>query len=131
MRSPFERQLSTDKYPSSSINVDVFGLSCPRQILSISTIEILRMYVDAPPFCSTGSTFQRALGLQTTWLQDVPLRPTPIPCDSKIVDDFPTMFQRVLHAVNVRPALSNLLKTDVCVHIMICSSFRHVTRYHL
>jgi tyrosyl-DNA phosphodiesterase-1 len=47
------------------------------------------------------------------WLQDIPKRDTPIARDSKVVDDFPTMFQRVLHALNVRPALQNLLRNEV------------------
>jgi len=46
-------------------------------------------------------------------LQDVPLRPSPIPRDPKAIDDFPSVLQRVLRAVNVRPALSTMLNTDV------------------
>ncbi|EGN94780.1 hypothetical protein SERLA73DRAFT_171190 [Serpula lacrymans var. lacrymans S7.3] len=46
------------------------------------------------------------------WLQDVPLRPQPLPNDPKAVDNFATVMQRVLHALNVRPALATHLKTD-------------------
>ncbi|KAF9480645.1 phospholipase D/nuclease [Pholiota conissans] len=41
----------------------------------------------------------------TVWLQDIPLRVKPIPHDPKSPDDFAAAFQRVLYAVNVRPAL--------------------------
>ncbi|KAH7906456.1 tyrosyl-DNA phosphodiesterase-domain-containing protein, partial [Hygrophoropsis aurantiaca] len=43
------------------------------------------------------------------WLQDLPLRLTPIAHDPKIVDDFPSLMQDVLRAVNVRHALTNML----------------------
>ena len=47
------------------------------------------------------------------WVQDIPMRESPIARDPEDLDDFPTMFQHVLHAVNVRPALQNMLRTDV------------------
>lgn len=43
------------------------------------------------------------------WLQDLPPRSAPIPHDAKALDDFPSIMQNVLHAVNVRPALANML----------------------
>ncbi|KAG0694966.1 tyrosyl-DNA phosphodiesterase-domain-containing protein [Suillus ampliporus] len=46
------------------------------------------------------------------WLQDLPLRSAPIPHDPKVVDDFPSIMQNVLRAVNVRPALANMLAND-------------------
>ncbi|KAF9228232.1 phospholipase D/nuclease [Gyrodon lividus] len=46
------------------------------------------------------------------WLQDVPPRSRPLPHDPKVVDDFPSIMQKVLHAVNVRPALANMLAND-------------------
>ncbi|KIJ10133.1 hypothetical protein PAXINDRAFT_86497, partial [Paxillus involutus ATCC 200175] len=46
------------------------------------------------------------------WLQDVPPWSQPLPHDSKDVDDFPSMMQKVLHVVNVRPALANMLAND-------------------
>jgi len=45
------------------------------------------------------------------WLQDVPPRPKPISHEAKI-DDFPSILQNILHAVNVRPALTNMLTND-------------------
>jgi tyrosyl-DNA phosphodiesterase 1 len=57
--------------------------------------------------------------MQTAWLQDVPLRPSPAQQrDPKGLEDFPAMMQRVLHAVNVRPALVSLLKADVSLLLM-------------
>jgi len=47
------------------------------------------------------------------WLQDLPPRAAPIPHDPKVVDDFPSIMQTVLRAVNVRPALANMLANDV------------------
>ncbi|KAG2102625.1 tyrosyl-DNA phosphodiesterase-domain-containing protein [Suillus cothurnatus] len=46
------------------------------------------------------------------WLQDLPPRSTPIPPDPKVIDDFPSIMQNVLRAVNVRPALANMLAND-------------------
>lgn len=43
------------------------------------------------------------------WLQDVSLRAKPIPQDHKVIDDFPSIMQHVLRAVNVRDALTNML----------------------
>ncbi|THG97927.1 hypothetical protein EW026_g4163 [Hermanssonia centrifuga] len=45
----------------------------------------------------------------SVWVQDVSLRSTPIPHDSKAAD-FPSAFTRVLRAVNVAPALLTLSK---------------------
>ncbi|KIJ62339.1 hypothetical protein HYDPIDRAFT_30594 [Hydnomerulius pinastri MD-312] len=46
------------------------------------------------------------------WLQDVPPRPSAILHDPKATDDFPAIMQNVLRAVNVRPALANMLAND-------------------
>lgn len=46
----------------------------------------------------------------SVWLQDFPLRSKPIPHDPKVTDDFPSVMQRVLHSVNVLPALRTLLQ---------------------
>ncbi|KIK79913.1 hypothetical protein PAXRUDRAFT_36333 [Paxillus rubicundulus Ve08.2h10] len=46
------------------------------------------------------------------WLQDVPPRSQPLSHDLIDVDDFPSIMQKVLHAVNVRPALANMLAND-------------------
>ncbi|KAF9449699.1 phospholipase D/nuclease [Macrolepiota fuliginosa MF-IS2] len=46
----------------------------------------------------------------SVWVQDLPLRSRPIPHDPKVNDDFPSIMQRVLHAVNVLPALKTLLQ---------------------
>jgi tyrosyl-DNA phosphodiesterase-1 len=46
------------------------------------------------------------------WLQDLPPRSTPIPHDPKVIDDFPSIMQNVLRAVNVRPAPANMLAND-------------------
>ncbi|OAX34687.1 phospholipase D/nuclease [Rhizopogon vinicolor AM-OR11-026] len=46
------------------------------------------------------------------WLQDLPLRPASIQHDPKVIDDFPSIMQTVLRAVNVRPALANMLAND-------------------
>ncbi|KAL4077535.1 tyrosyl-DNA phosphodiesterase-domain-containing protein [Scleroderma citrinum] len=46
------------------------------------------------------------------WLQDIPPRNAPIPHDPKVLDDFPSIMQNVLRAVNVRPALANMLAND-------------------
>ncbi|KAF9235416.1 hypothetical protein BU15DRAFT_89583 [Melanogaster broomeanus] len=45
------------------------------------------------------------------WLQDVPPRSQPLPHDPK-ADDFASIMQKVLQAVNVRPALANMLAND-------------------
>lgn len=52
--------------------------------------------------------------LQAVWLQDIPPRPKPIPHERNVMDDFPSIMQKILHAVNVRPALKNMLAHDVC-----------------
>lgn len=49
---------------------------------------------------------------QTTWVQDLPKRPSPVAHDPK-ADDFPASFVRVLHALNVAPALSSHINHDV------------------
>ncbi|KAF8128029.1 hypothetical protein EV363DRAFT_452845 [Boletus edulis] len=46
------------------------------------------------------------------WLQDVPPRSKPIPHERKVVDDFPSIMQKILHAVNVHPALASMLAND-------------------
>ncbi|KAG1777981.1 tyrosyl-DNA phosphodiesterase-domain-containing protein [Suillus placidus] len=46
------------------------------------------------------------------WLQDLPPRSAPLPHDPKAIDDFPSIMQNVLRAVNVRPALANMLAND-------------------
>ncbi|KAH9017564.1 tyrosyl-DNA phosphodiesterase-domain-containing protein [Lactarius pseudohatsudake] len=47
----------------------------------------------------------------TVWVQDVPRRPSPIPHEPKS-DDFPSVLERVLYAINVAPAIANLASTD-------------------
>jgi len=51
---------------------------------------------------------------QSVWLQDIPLRSKPIPHDPKASDDFAATLQRMLHAVNVKPALSAMISDNVC-----------------
>ncbi|KAH8822703.1 tyrosyl-DNA phosphodiesterase-domain-containing protein [Flagelloscypha sp. PMI_526] len=48
------------------------------------------------------------------WVQDVPLRSRPLapPIRKSQNEDFPTTLQRVLHALNVKPALSSFLEND-------------------
>ncbi|KAG2363887.1 tyrosyl-DNA phosphodiesterase-domain-containing protein [Suillus spraguei] len=46
------------------------------------------------------------------WLQDLPPRSDPISHDLKAIDDFPSIMQNVLRAVNIRPALVNMLAND-------------------
>ena len=48
----------------------------------------------------------------TVWVQDVPRRPSPIAHEPK-ADDFPSVLERVLYAVNVAPAITTLVSTDV------------------
>lgn len=62
--------------------------------------------------------------LQAVWLQDIPPRSTPIPHERKVVDDFPSIIQKVLHAVNVHPALANMLVHDVSTasYILPCTN---------
>ena len=52
------------------------------------------------------------LARKTVWVQDVPKRPSPVAADPK-VEDFASAMVRVLHGVNVAPALVNLLKNEV------------------
>ncbi|KAI9431173.1 phospholipase D/nuclease [Lactarius indigo] len=47
----------------------------------------------------------------TVWVQDVPRRPSPVPHEPKS-DDFPSVLERVLYAINVAPAITNLASTD-------------------
>ncbi|KDQ55780.1 hypothetical protein JAAARDRAFT_159157 [Jaapia argillacea MUCL 33604] len=47
----------------------------------------------------------------TVWVQDIPLRASPIPHDPKATD-FPATFERVLKALNVRSALDIMIRTD-------------------
>ncbi|KAM5541013.1 hypothetical protein V8D89_005324 [Ganoderma adspersum] len=47
----------------------------------------------------------------TVWVQDVPKRPSPVAADPK-VEDFASAMVRVLHGVNVAPALVNFLKNE-------------------
>lgn len=49
---------------------------------------------------------------QTVWVQDIPIRQTPIAHDPK-ASDFPTAFERVLKALNVGPALTSFVHNDV------------------
>lgn len=46
------------------------------------------------------------------WLQDIPPREASIPHDPGVLDDFPSIMQNVLRAVNVRAALANMLVND-------------------
>jgi len=48
----------------------------------------------------------------TVWLQDVPLRSSPIAHDPKATDDFPAVLQRMLHSMHVRPALSSMISDN-------------------
>lgn len=48
----------------------------------------------------------------TVWVQDVSRRPSPLPYEPKL-DDFPSILESVLCAVNVQPALANLVSTGV------------------
>uniref|UniRef100_A0A8H7XX75 Phospholipase D/nuclease n=1 Tax=Psilocybe cubensis TaxID=181762 RepID=A0A8H7XX75_PSICU len=48
----------------------------------------------------------------SVWLQDIPLRPKPIPHDPKVTDDFPSALQKTLHAVNVKPALAAMIRDN-------------------
>ncbi len=49
---------------------------------------------------------------QTVWVQDVPKLPSPVAADPK-KEDFASAMVRVLHGVNVAPALVNFLSNDV------------------
>lgn len=49
---------------------------------------------------------------KSAWVQDVPLRNKPIIHDAKAFD-FPALFQNVLKAANVKPALDSFLRSDV------------------
>ncbi|KAF8626669.1 hypothetical protein AX15_004760 [Amanita polypyramis BW_CC] len=60
----------------------------------------------------------------TVWLQDVPLRSSPIPDDPRLTEDFPAVLQRVLHSVNVRPALETMLKDSVSSSLVSTPQFR-------
>lgn len=48
----------------------------------------------------------------TVWVQDVSRRPSPLPYEPKL-DDFPSILEGVLRAVNVQPALASLVSTGV------------------
>ncbi|THH13363.1 hypothetical protein EW146_g6842 [Bondarzewia mesenterica] len=48
----------------------------------------------------------------TVWVQDVPRRPSPIPHDPK-ASDFPAVFEDILRALNVSPALISSVHNDV------------------
>ena len=43
----------------------------------------------------------------TVWVQDVPRRPSPIPHEPD-ADDFPSVLERILCAINLAPAVTNL-----------------------
>jgi len=58
----------------------------------------------------------------TVWVQDVPRRSSPIPHEPK-ADDFPSTFERVLYAINVAPAITSLVSTNVSRSPHIASSF--------
>ncbi|KAF6750434.1 tyrosyl-DNA phosphodiesterase-domain-containing protein [Ephemerocybe angulata] len=47
----------------------------------------------------------------SVWLQDVPLRRAAIPHDPK-ADDFPAALQRMLHSINVSPALKTMINDN-------------------
>ncbi|EDR09713.1 uncharacterized protein LACBIDRAFT_319104 [Laccaria bicolor S238N-H82] len=47
----------------------------------------------------------------SVWLQDVPLRSSPIPHDPKATNDFPSIIQRVLNSLNVKPHPNLALKS--------------------
>ncbi|KAF4567334.1 hypothetical protein EYR36_010953 [Pleurotus pulmonarius] len=70
--------------------------------------NILPNWIKTVPFLKNGD-IENAL-----WIQDIP-RSSPAPRKPKKstnLDDFPSMFTRVLKALNVPPALSTFLKTD-------------------
>ncbi|PPR00298.1 hypothetical protein CVT24_004588 [Panaeolus cyanescens] len=49
----------------------------------------------------------------SVWLQDIPLRSRPLTVTSKDnVDDFPTILQRMLYAINVKPALTAVISDN-------------------
>ncbi len=58
------------------------------------------------------ATSDAARAGKTVWVQDVPKRPSPAAADPK-VEDFASAMVRVLHGVNVAPALVNFLKNEV------------------
>ena len=49
---------------------------------------------------------------QTVWVQDIPKLPSPVAADPK-QENFASAMVRVLHGVNVAPALANFLSNDV------------------
>ena len=91
-----------------SIRLVVFVLSFRLQISSTLTGEILR----TSALALVHAMVQLIVSLQTVWLQDLPARPSPIPHDPKVLDDFPAMMQHVLQKTNVQPALG-ALRSDV------------------
>ncbi|RDB17512.1 Tyrosyl-DNA phosphodiesterase 1 [Hypsizygus marmoreus] len=48
----------------------------------------------------------------TVWLQDLPLRSKPIPHDPKASEDFPSILQAMLYAINVGPALKTMFNDN-------------------
>jgi hypothetical protein len=64
----------------------------------------------------------------TVWVQDVPRRPSPIPHEPK-ADDFASVFERVLCAINVAPAITHLVSTDVRRTCNILCSPMSLTRF--
>ncbi|KAI6032432.1 hypothetical protein EDC04DRAFT_2605178 [Pisolithus marmoratus] len=68
--------------------------------------NFLPNWVMTVPFLRNGHGCQH---MKAVWLQGIPPRPQPGPHDPKITDDFPSIMQHVLRAVNVRDALTNML----------------------
>ena len=69
---------------------------------------------ESEPFRYTNN-FADAWLLQFAWLQDVPRRPSHKPEPKPNPEDFPSIMQRVLEALNIRPALQAMIMQDVRV----------------
>ena len=56
---------------------------------------------------------------QFAWLQDIPQRPALKPEPKSNPEDFPSIMQRVLEALNIRPALQAMIMQDVCLNVQL------------
>ena len=103
-------RLQRQKSISFSTETAVYESQSPPQILLIMTGGILKMSV----IFMCDSSLPTYESLKSAWVQDVPMRKSTVRHDQSATD-FPGTLQRVLHSLNVSPALTKLLDGKVCI----------------
>ncbi|KAL0952281.1 hypothetical protein HGRIS_006571 [Hohenbuehelia grisea] len=90
-------------------SVPVIFVSQPDSSGNADIKNILPNWIRTTAFLRNG---YGCMHMKTMWVQDVPKLSSPRTLDPKATEDFPILFERVLHAVNVKPALTSFLRGD-------------------